>query len=85
MQRPIPTQRCINYKKSEAPFFNKIENKLCLDFGLSISDLHKKAIRKLYVDRELLEITTALFPLFQIAFLVASPSLIIISCITSTE
>lgn len=57
MQRPIPTQRCINYKKSEAPFFNKIENKLCLDFGLSISDLHKKAIRKLYVDRELLEIS----------------------------
>ena len=55
MQRPIPTQRCINYKKIEAPFFNKIENKLCSDLGLTVSELHKTAIRKLYTDRELLE------------------------------
>ena len=56
MQRVIPRQRCINYKKNEASFYNKIENKLCLDLGLSISDLHKKAIRKLYADREVLEL-----------------------------
>ena len=56
MTRAIPRQRCINYKKSEAPFYHKIENKLCLDLGLSISELHKKAIRKLYADREVLEI-----------------------------
>lgn len=55
MKRPIPRQRCINYKKNEAPFYHKIENKLCMDLGLSISDLHKKAIRKLYADREVLE------------------------------
>ena len=55
MQRAIPRQRFINYKKAEAPFYHKIENKLCLDLGLSISELHKKAIRKLYADREVLE------------------------------
>ena len=55
MQRAIPRQRCINYKKIEAPYFNKIENKLCSDLGLTVSELHKTAIRKLYTDREVLE------------------------------
>ena len=52
--KPIPQTRCICYKKNEAPFFHKVEKKLCSDLGLSISDLHKIAIRKLYQDRQVL-------------------------------
>ena len=55
MQRAIPRQRCINYKKNEAPFFQKVEKKLCADLGLTESDLYKTAVRKLYNDRQVLE------------------------------
>ena len=54
-QKPIPQTRCINYKKVEAPFFFKVEKKLCEDMGLTVSELHKTAIRKLYNDRQVLE------------------------------
>ena len=54
-QTPIPQRRCINYRKIEAPYFYKVEKKLCEEMGLGISDLHKTAIRKLYNDRQVLE------------------------------
>ena len=55
MQKPIPQRRCISYKKNEAPFFQKVEKKLCADLGLTESDLYKTAVRKLYNDRQVLE------------------------------
>ena len=55
MQKPIPQRRCISYKKNEAPFFHKVEKKLCADLGLTESDLYKTAVRKLYNDRQVLE------------------------------
>ena len=55
MLQPIPRQRCINYKRIEAPFFHKIETKLQQDLGMGVSDVHKTALRKLYNDRYLLE------------------------------
>ena len=47
-----PTRRCINYKKIEAPVFNKMESKLCEEMGLTISDLHKIAIKRLWNARQ---------------------------------
>ena len=55
MQKPIPQRRCISYKRNEAQFFQKVENKLCADLGLTQSDLYKTAVRKLYNDRQVLE------------------------------
>ena len=55
MQKPIPQRRCISYKRNEALFFQKVENKLCADLGLTQSDLYKTAVRKLYNDRQVLE------------------------------
>ena len=54
-QKPIPTRRCINYKKVEAPFFHKVEKKLSEEMGMTVSEVHKTAIRKLYNDRQVLE------------------------------
>ena len=55
MQKPIPQRRCISYKKNEAPFFHKVEKKLCADLGLTESDLFQTAVRMLYNDRQVLE------------------------------
>ena len=55
IHKPLPRQRCINYKEIERPYFYNIETKLCSDLGLTVSELHKTAIRKLYTDREVLE------------------------------
>ena len=55
MQKPIPQRRCISYKKNEAKFFQNVEKKLCADLGLTESDLYKTAVKKLYNDRQVLE------------------------------
>ena len=55
MQKPIPQRRCISYKRNEAKFFQNVEKKLCADLGLTESDLYKTAVRKLYNDRQVLE------------------------------
>ena len=47
-----PARRCINYKKIEAQVFSKIENKLCGEMVLTISDLHKTAIKRLWNARQ---------------------------------
>ena len=47
-RKPIQRQRCINYKEVEAPFFTKIEDRMCLEYGMSISQLHKEAIRQMW-------------------------------------
>lgn len=46
LKKPYPRQRCINYKQREAPYFQKIEERLCEEFGYSISQLHKESIRE---------------------------------------
>ena len=55
IQRPVPQRRCISYKKNEAPFFQKVEKKLCSDLGMTESELYKTAVRKLFNDRQVLE------------------------------
>ena len=52
MQRPIPTQRCINYKKVEAPVYYKMETKLCEELGITYSELHKQSVRRLFNARQ---------------------------------
>ncbi len=41
-----PQRRCINYKRREAPVFAKMEERLCDEFGYTISELHKVSIRE---------------------------------------
>ena len=55
MQKPIPQRRCISYKKNEALFFQRVEKKLCDDLGMTESELYKTAVRKLFNDRQVLE------------------------------
>ena len=50
--KAAPKRRCINYKSIEAPVFNKMENKLCEEMGITISELHKTAIRRLWNARQ---------------------------------
>ena len=50
--KTAPTRRCINYKRIEAPVFNKMENKLCEEMGITVSELHKTAIRRLWNSRQ---------------------------------
>ena len=41
-----PQRRCINYKRREAKVFAQIEERLCDEFGYTISELHKVSIRE---------------------------------------
>ena len=41
-----PQRRCINYKRREAKVFAQIEERLCDEFGYTISELHKVYIRE---------------------------------------
>ena len=50
--KAAPKRRCINYKGIEAPIFNKMESKLCEEMGITISELHKTAIRRLWNARQ---------------------------------
>jgi len=47
-----PRRRCINYKQVEAPIFYKMEKKMCEDMGLTISALHKTALKRLWNARQ---------------------------------
>ena len=47
-----PTTRCINYAKNERTIFYKIEETMCKEMGLKISELHKEAIRRMWNARQ---------------------------------
>ena len=50
--KPIQRRRCINYKQREAPVLFKMEEKMCDEMGLTISELHKQAVRKWFNERQ---------------------------------
>jgi len=50
-KQPVPQRRGVHYKKVEAPVFYEMENNLCRELGLTYSELHKRAVRKLNNDR----------------------------------
>ena len=50
--KAAPKRRCINYKSIERPVFNKMESILCEEMGITISELHKTAIRRLWNARQ---------------------------------
>ena len=54
-----PGRRCINYKAKEKEVFWKIEKQMCNDMGLTISELHKTAIRHLWNTQQELYIPKA--------------------------
>tara|TARA_B100000131_G_scaffold67649_1_gene63947 strand:+ start:623 stop:823 length:201 start_codon:yes stop_codon:yes gene_type:complete len=41
-----PQRRCINYKRREAKVFAQMEERLCDEFGYTISELHKVSIKE---------------------------------------
>ena len=41
-------RRCISYKKVEAPFYKKIEKRMCLEYGMTPSQLYKEALRQMW-------------------------------------
>ena len=59
MQKPFVTRRCLNYKKRAAPVITKIEEPLCDEMGLTISELHILSLKRLWnarQNKELLEL-----------------------------
>ena len=53
--KPIPRRRCINYKKRVAPVITRMEEKLCDEMGLTISELHVEGIRRMWNTRQTFE------------------------------
>ena len=51
--KAIPQRRCINYKKIEKTVFYKMETQLCEELGITYSELHKQAVRRLFNARQL--------------------------------
>ena len=43
--QPLTRRRCINYKKKVAPVITRMEEKLCDEIGIRISELHIEDIR----------------------------------------
>ena len=52
IMKPIPRRRCINYKKRVAPVVVDIEDKLCDELGLTISEVHILGIKTLFNQRQ---------------------------------
>ncbi len=50
--KPIPRRRCINYKKRVAPVVVDMEDKLCDELGLTISEVHILGIKTLFNQRQ---------------------------------
>ena len=52
MFNPVSNQFHITYKKREVPILIPIEQQLCKEMGLTRSDLHKNAIKRLWNSRQ---------------------------------
>ena len=52
IMKPIPRRRCINYKKRVAPVVVDMEEKLCDELGLTISEVHILGIKTLFNQRQ---------------------------------
>ena len=52
IMKPIPRRRCINYKKRVAPIVVEMEDRLCDELGLSISEVHILGIKTLFNQRQ---------------------------------
>ena len=52
MFNPVSNQFHITYKKREVPILIPIERQLCKEMGLTRSDLHKNAIKRLWNSRQ---------------------------------
>ena len=52
IMKPIPRRRCINYKKRVAPVVVDMEDKLCDELGLIISEVHILGIKTLFNQRQ---------------------------------
>ena len=52
IMKPIPRRRCINYKKRVAPVVVEMEDKLCDELGLTISEVHILGIKTLFNQRQ---------------------------------
>jgi hypothetical protein len=52
IMKPIPRRRCINYKKRVAPVVVDMEDKLCDELGLTISEVHILGIKTLFNQRQ---------------------------------
>ena len=50
--KPTPRRRCINYKKRVAPVITRMEEKLCDEMGLTISELHIEGIKRIWNTRQ---------------------------------
>ena len=52
IMKTIPRGRCINYKKRVAPVVVDMEDKLCDELGLTISEVHILGIKTLFNQRQ---------------------------------
>ena len=53
--KPIQRRRCINYKKRVAPVITRMEEKLCDEMGLTISEVHIEGIGRMGNTRQTFE------------------------------
>ena len=52
VMKPTPRRRNITYKKRVAPIITEMEDKLCDEYGLNISEVHVLGIKTLFNQRQ---------------------------------